>query len=109
MPLGIVTIAAGERVAVSHPFAGTSWPNAALTPGGVAAFIFGHALFRHELAIGRVGVRVASRRRVARGDAARRVGRGCRGSCARPGARRGYRARSFRNMTERLTDGPEAR
>src|SRR4051794_25055755 len=59
MLLGIVTIAAGERVALSHPFAGTSWPNAALLAGGVAAFIFGHALFRHELAIGRVGVRVA--------------------------------------------------
>jgi low temperature requirement protein LtrA len=60
MLLGIVTIAAGERVALGHPFAGTSWANAALLAGGVAAFVFGHALFRRELAIGRVGVRIAA-------------------------------------------------
>jgi low temperature requirement protein LtrA len=57
MLLGIVTVAAGERVALARPFATTSWADAALLSGGVAAFIAGDVLFRRELALGRSSVR----------------------------------------------------
>jgi low temperature requirement protein LtrA len=60
MLFGIVTIAAGERVALTHPFHGTSWASAALLAGGVAAFLFGDVLFRRELGIGRSVVRAAA-------------------------------------------------
>ena len=53
MLLGIVTIAAAERRGFSHPFASLEWRVAALLGGGVAIFLVGNALFRHELAIGR--------------------------------------------------------
>jgi low temperature requirement protein LtrA len=57
MLLGIVTIAAGERASLGHPFHGTSWADAALLAGGVAAFLAGDVLFRRELGIGRISVR----------------------------------------------------
>jgi low temperature requirement protein LtrA len=60
MLLGIVTIAAGERASLGHPFHRTSWADAALLAGGVAAFLLGDVLYRRELGIGRVGVRVAA-------------------------------------------------
>jgi low temperature requirement protein LtrA len=53
MLLGIVTIAAAERRGFSHPFASLEWRVAALLGGGVAIFLVGNALFRHELSIGR--------------------------------------------------------
>jgi low temperature requirement protein LtrA len=60
MLLGIVTIAAGERVALVRPFAATSWPDAALLSGGVAAFLAGDVLFRRELGLGRGLARAAA-------------------------------------------------
>ena len=51
--LGVVMIAAAERAALSRPFDGTSWANAALLSGGVAAFLAGDVLFRRELGIDR--------------------------------------------------------
>jgi low temperature requirement protein LtrA len=58
--LGIVTIAAGERASLGHPFRGTSWADAALLAGGVAAFLLGDVLYRRELGIGQIGVRAAA-------------------------------------------------
>jgi low temperature requirement protein LtrA len=60
MLLGIVTIAAGERVALPAPFRETSWANAALLSGGLATFLAGDVLFRRELGIGRGLVRAAA-------------------------------------------------
>src|SRR5213080_4279843 len=49
MLLGIVTIAAAERLGFSHPFSELSWNAAALLGGGVASFLAGESLFRREL------------------------------------------------------------
>jgi len=53
MLLGIVTIAAAERLGFSHPFSELSWNAAALLGGGVASFLAGESLFRRELGTGR--------------------------------------------------------
>ncbi len=60
MLLGIVTIAAAERLAFAHPFTALSWSRAAMLAGGVAVFLVGDVLFRRELVIGSSKVRAAA-------------------------------------------------
>jgi low temperature requirement protein LtrA len=57
MLLGIVAVAAAERTATAHAFTELSWTRAAYLGGGVAAYCAGDALFRRELALGRLGTR----------------------------------------------------
>jgi low temperature requirement protein LtrA len=52
MLLGIITIAAAERVGLAHPFTAVSWSRSAMLAGGVAVFLAGDVFFRRELAIG---------------------------------------------------------
>jgi low temperature requirement protein LtrA len=58
--LGIVMMAAAERQALTHPFAGASWADAAFLSAGVAIFLAGDVLFRLELGIGRLWVRAGA-------------------------------------------------
>ena len=58
--LGIVTVAAAERGAFTHPSHELSWARAALLGGGVALYLAGDVLFRLELGIGSVSIRVAA-------------------------------------------------
>jgi low temperature requirement protein LtrA len=60
MLLGIVTIAAAERGALTHPFASVSWARASLLGAGTAAYLAGDVLFRRELELGPSGVRAAA-------------------------------------------------
>ena len=60
MLLGIVAVASAERHATGHAFAGLSWPRAAILAGGAAVYLAGDALFRHQLALGRLDVRGAA-------------------------------------------------
>ena len=58
--LGIVTVAAAERGAFTHPSHELSWARAALLGGGVALYLAGDVLLRLELGIGSVSIRVAA-------------------------------------------------
>ena len=60
MLLGIVTMAAAERRALTRPFESVSWSVSAMLACGAAAFLAGDALFRRELAIGTPHVRGAA-------------------------------------------------
>jgi low temperature requirement protein LtrA len=60
MLLGIVLVAAAERVAFTDPFARLSWGLAAMLASGVAVFLAGDVLFRRELGIGRGTIRAAA-------------------------------------------------
>ncbi len=50
--LGIVAAAAAERDALADPPAELHWARASLLAGGIAAFLVGDLLFRHELRLG---------------------------------------------------------
>jgi len=60
MLLGIVAVASTERHATGRAFTELSWARAAILAGGVALYVAGDALFRRELALGRLGVRGAA-------------------------------------------------
>ncbi len=60
MLLGIVTIAAAERIGLAHPFSALEWSSAALLAGGTALFLAGDVLFRRELGIGRSDLRLGA-------------------------------------------------
>jgi low temperature requirement protein LtrA len=58
--LGIVAIASAERAAFERPFHALSWARAAILAAGVAAYLMGDVLLRHELGIGGVEARLAA-------------------------------------------------
>jgi low temperature requirement protein LtrA len=60
MLLGIVAIAAVEREGTEHPFQTFSTARAVILAGGVATYLAGDALFRHELGIGRIAYRATA-------------------------------------------------
>jgi low temperature requirement protein LtrA len=60
MLLGIVTLAAGIKVAMPRPGAGLPWPPSLALGGGVALFLAGDVWFRHALGIGRQRYRVTA-------------------------------------------------
>jgi low temperature requirement protein LtrA len=60
MLLGIVMTAAGERVAIAHPFAAPESALAVMLSSGVAVFLLGDVLFRRELGIGHGEVRAVA-------------------------------------------------
>jgi low temperature requirement protein LtrA len=60
MLLGVVSLAAGIKVAMLHPGAGLPWPPSLALGGGVALFLAGDVAFRHALRIGRQWYRAAA-------------------------------------------------
>jgi low temperature requirement protein LtrA len=58
--LGIVAAAAAERDALAHPSAELSWALASLLGGGIALFLLGDVLLRHELRLGTMRFRAAA-------------------------------------------------
>ena len=60
MLLGIVTVAAGIKLAMVHPGATLPWPPCLALSGGVALFLAGDALFREAVAVSPQRYRVAA-------------------------------------------------
>jgi low temperature requirement protein LtrA len=60
MLLGIVAVASAVRRATAHPLADLALAPALALAGGVALFLLGDVLFRHELGLGSTGWRAAA-------------------------------------------------
>jgi low temperature requirement protein LtrA len=59
MLLGVVSLAAGLKIAMLHPGAGMPWPPSLALGGGVALFLAGSVWFRYALRIGGLRCRAA--------------------------------------------------
>jgi low temperature requirement protein LtrA len=60
MLLGIVSLAAGIKLAMLHPGGSLPWPPSLALGGGVALFLAGDVVFRHALDIGALRYRAAA-------------------------------------------------